>query len=237
MPRMKYAFVFAMAAVLIAFLALRLGGVAWLLLWPGVSFILVALAYAGLGEHAFGKRVDGRMQPWAVILLLPYLLLTWGAWHLARWLSRERAFDEVVPGVFIGRRLLAGELPDGIVTVLDLTSEFVEPEGIRRAGRYVALPILDASILPVARVTPVLRELAVGPGALYIHCAQGHGRTGMIAAALLIARGDALDASTALSMVQRARPAVRLSATQSGALAELATALLATRPGAGAALP
>ncbi|MFP2931679.1 tyrosine-protein phosphatase, partial [Pyxidicoccus sp. 3LG] len=39
------------------------------------------------------------------------------------------------------------------------------------------------------------------PGPLYVHCAQGHGRTGMIAAALLVARGDAADAATALARV------------------------------------
>ena len=165
------------------------------------------------------------MRPWAVFALLPYLLLTWATWHLARRFSRERPHDEVVPGVVVGRRLLPGELPSGIATVLDLTSEFFEPEGIRRACRYVSLPILDAKTLPVERVAPVLRELATLPGPVYIHCAQGHGRTGMIAAALLVARGDAPDSRTALAWVRRARPAVRLSPAQELALDTLAEKL------------
>ncbi|WP_375745318.1 tyrosine-protein phosphatase [Corallococcus interemptor] len=225
---MKYTFVFTTAAALLTFLAQRLQGPGWLLLWPALSFAVVAIAYAGGGARAFGKQPDGRMRPWAVFALLPYLLLTWGTWHLARRFSRERAFDEVVPGVLVGRRLLPGELPPGVTAVLDLTSEFIEPEDIRAAGRYVSLPILDALTLPVEHVAPVLRELAALPGPVYVHCAQGHGRTGMIAAALLVARGDAPDARAALARVRQARTGVRLSALQERALDALAAAL---RPG------
>lgn len=222
---MKYTFVFAVAAALLTFLAQRVHGFGWLLLWPALSFAVLALAYAGVGASAFGKQPDGRMRPWAVFALLPYLLLTWGTWHLARRFSRERAFDEIVPGILVGRRLLPGELPTGITAVLDLTSEFIEPEAIRGACRYVSLPILDASTLPLENVCPVLRELAALPGSLYVHCAQGHGRTGMIAAALLVARGDAPDAKAALARVQQARPGVRLSTQQERALDALAEAL------------
>lgn len=135
---MKYMFVFSTAAALLLFLASRIQGLGWLLLWPAVSFVVVALPYGCVGARAFGKQPDGRMRPWAVFTLPPYLMLTWGTWHLARWLSRERAFDEVVPGVLVGRRLLPGELPMGVFAVLDLASEFIEPEGIRRACRYVS---------------------------------------------------------------------------------------------------
>ncbi|MCE9673569.1 tyrosine-protein phosphatase [Myxococcus stipitatus] len=222
---MKYPFVFTTAAVLLAFLAIQLGGGWWFLLWPAMSFADVALAYAGVGPRMYGKQPDGRMHPVAVLVLLPWLLLTWGTWNLARKLSREPPHAEVVPGFFVGRRLLSGELPPGIATVLDLTSEFIEPHGVRTACRYVSLPVLDASTLPVDRVVPVLRDLATLPGPLYIHCAQGHGRTGMMAAALLVARGQAHDARSALALIQRVRPGVRLSPVQERALEELATAL------------
>lgn len=222
---MKYPFVFATGAALLTFLALHLGGAWWLLLWPAASFGAVALAYAGVGPRVFGKRPDGRMRPGSLLVLLPWLLLTWATWNLARKLSRAPAYAETAPGLYIGRRLLSGELPPGIGTVLDLTSEFIEPHGIRTACRYVSLPVLDASTLPVDRVVPVLRELAVLPGPIYVHCAQGHGRTGMMAAALLVARGQARDARTALALLQRVRPGVRLAPAQQRALEELAAAL------------
>ncbi|WIG99334.1 tyrosine-protein phosphatase [Myxococcus sp. SDU36] len=227
---MPYAFAFVMGAALLAFLAKTLQGPGLLLLWPAVSFVLVALAYAGAGPKFLGKLPNGRMQPGAVLALLPYLLLTWGTWHLVRLVSRERPYDMVVPGVVAGRRLLPGELPAGTAVVLDLTAEFIEPEGICGACRYVSLPILDASTLAAGKAAPVLRELATLPGPFYVHCAQGHGRTGMIAAALLVARGDAPDGREALAMIQRVRPAVRLSTAQQHALVELADALRRDSP-------
>jgi hypothetical protein len=222
---MKYPLVFTTAAALLTFLAVQLEGPGWLLLWPAASFGAVALAYAGMGPRVFGKQPDGRMRPVALLVLLPYLLLTWATWHLARKLSREPPHAEVVPGLLVGRRLLPGELPPGTGTVLDLTSEFIEPRGIRTACRYVSLPVLDASTLPEDRVAPILRALATQPAPLYVHCAQGHGRTGMMAAALLVARGQARDARTALALVQRVRPGVRLSPVQARALEALTDAL------------
>jgi hypothetical protein len=221
----KYALTFGVLALLLGGSALREGGPGLLLLWPALSCLTLALAYAGAGARILGKQPDGTMRLPALALLLPYLLLTWSVWHLARWVSREPPHAEVAPGLRIGRRLLPGELPPDTGTVLDLTSEFIEPQGIREACRYVGLPILDASTLPVAEVIPVLRELAGLSVPLYVHCAQGHGRTGMIAAALLLARRQAPDVPAALALVRRARPGVRLSRAQEEALAVLAVAL------------
>jgi hypothetical protein len=60
------------------------------------------------------------------------------------------------------------------------------PAAIRQSPGYFLLPILDgAAIKP-----DVLKRTIDGllPGSTYIHCAQGHGRTGMFCAALLIRR-------------------------------------------------
>ncbi|WP_255203554.1 tyrosine-protein phosphatase [Myxococcus sp. AM011] len=225
---MKYSFVFGVFAALLTVLAFQLRGLGWGLLWPALSFALVAVAYVGAGPAVFGKRGDGRMRPWALVVLLPYLLMTWATWHLARRLSRESVHDEVAPGIVIGRRLLAGELPVGTRTVVDLTSEFIEPEGIRSVEHYVCLPILDATAPSAERLASHIESWATLPTPLYIHCAQGHGRTGMVAAAVLMARGLAPDAKQALSRVQKARPGVRLSAAQGATLDALGARLLRT---------
>ncbi|MCP3170105.1 phosphatase domain-containing protein [Myxococcus qinghaiensis] len=226
MAGLKYSFVFGVFAALLTGLAFQLRGLGWGLLWPALSFALVAVAYAGAGPAVFGKRADGRMQPWALVVLLPYLLMTWTTWRLARRLSRESVHDEVAPGIVIGRRLLAGELPEGTRTVVDLTSEFIEPEGIRSVEHYVCLPILDATAPSVESLASHIESWAALPTPLYIHCAQGHGRTGMVAAAVLIARGVAPDARLALSMVRKARPGVRLSTAQGATLGALESRLL-----------
>src|SRR4051812_1609170 len=101
-----------------------LQGLAWLLLWPAVSFLLVAAAYSGLGPCMFGKRTSGQIAWWALLLLLPFFFLAWSVWHLQRLFSKEDCWNEVAPGLFLGRRSFASELPPGVGLVVDLTSEF-----------------------------------------------------------------------------------------------------------------
>src|SRR5215217_4227745 len=49
MASLKYSFVFGVFAALLTVLALQLRGLGWGLLWPALSFALVAVAYAGAG--------------------------------------------------------------------------------------------------------------------------------------------------------------------------------------------
>src|SRR5687768_15249767 len=111
---MKYAFVFALFALAMATVVARFRGPFLLLVWPAISFSVVALAYATGSPSMFGKRPDGRLQPLAVLVLLPYLLVTWATWLIGRLTSRSAPYAVVTPGVLAGRRLLAAELPSGI---------------------------------------------------------------------------------------------------------------------------
>ena len=45
---------------------------------------------------------DGTLAPAAVVLLLPYLVLTWVLWHVHRLVSREDCCHEVAPGLWLG---------------------------------------------------------------------------------------------------------------------------------------
>ena len=112
----------------------------------------------------------------------------------------------VSDSVLIGRRLLSREMPSDIELVVDLTCEFSEPRTIRSARRYIAFPMLDAAALPSRLLAEFVGCLAVEEGRMFIHCAQGHGRTGLITALLLIAKGDVQNADDALLKVQASRP-------------------------------
>ena len=85
------------------------------------------------------------------------------------------------------------------------------------------LPVLDGMAPDPEALKQVAQSLAAEERTIYVHCAEGHGRTAMIAAALLLARGDARDATEAVSKVQRVRPLARLSATQAATVDALAT--------------
>src|SRR3954453_21934051 len=76
---MRYAFIFLTLGVCFIALAIQRGGWAWLLLWPGISSTLVGAGYARIGAGVFGKRSDGRYALWAIVIHLPYLLITLGA--------------------------------------------------------------------------------------------------------------------------------------------------------------
>ena len=56
-------------------------------------------------------------------------------------------------------------------------------------------------------------------GTIYIHCAEGHGRTGLFAAALLVKLGQFDSTDDALEFVKSKRPLVRLGKIQLATLA------------------
>jgi protein-tyrosine phosphatase len=211
---MKYVIVFSLFALYLLALAVLLGGLGWLLLWPAVSFLLLAAAYAGLGPRIYGKRPDGRLAWWAVLLLLPFLLLTWGLWHLARLFSKEACAHEVAPGLWVGRRPFAHELPPDVGLVVDLTAEFIVARGVTTGRSYLCLPTLDALAPDEGAVRELVAAVAGSTTAVYIHCAAGHGRSAMVAAAVLLARGLAADAKEAEALLRKARPGIRLTPSQ-----------------------
>lgn len=223
---MIYAVAFLVIAAYLVGTAVLLGGWAWALVWPAVAFAVVAIGYAGAGPRVFGKRSDGRLHWLNFVAVLPFLLFTWGVWHLLLLVLREPVWNELAPGVFLGRRALAHELPPDIGLVIDLTAEFIEPHGVRTGRVYRSLPVLDDGLPDVKQLAELAREAAGFAGRVYVHCAQGHGRTGLFAAAVLLARGAAKDASEAIRLVRTARPGVRLKPAQRRCLERLAVDLL-----------
>jgi protein-tyrosine phosphatase len=188
--------------------------VATSLVWLAASFVWVSAAYLGLGAKAFGKRSDGRLRPIAIVALAPYLLLTWGIWHAVRACSREPPWHRVSERLIVGRRLLPNELPGEVANVVDLTAEFVEPKAILDRTSYFSFPILDAGTAGEASVAELARTIASLPGLTYLHCALGHGRTGTVAAAVLVAGGEEMSAEGALQRLRELRPGLDVNERQ-----------------------
>ncbi len=195
------------------------------LLWPTLSFAVVAAGYAGLGVCVFGKRPNGRLALWAVVLLGPYLLATLVLWHAMRLLSREPVCHEISPGLWLGRRALPRELPAGVEVVVDLAAELPEPSAIVTCREYRCLPTLDGLAPPLDELRRNAKFVAEAAGSVYIHCASGHGRSALVAAAALLQKGIASTAADAEARVARTRPSVRLSGVQRQRLAEFAETL------------
>ncbi|WNG51160.1 hypothetical protein F0U60_48800 [Archangium minus] len=198
---------------------------AWALAWLGISLLVVCGAYLGRGTWLLGKRTDGSQAWLPVLLLLPYFLLTWTLWHTRRALSREHCFDEVAPGLLLGRRPFVHELPRDVALVVDLTSEFAEPREVRTRVRYLCHPVLDTCAPDEDGLVSVVRAVLAEPGPVYVHCAQGHGRSSTIAAAVLLALGHSEDVHGAERHLRRARPGVKLHREQRNVLTRTAPRL------------
>jgi hypothetical protein len=193
-------------------LAGLIGGWAWLLLWPGVSLSLVALAYGWLGESVFQKH-EGQQSRAARVLLLPYQA---GAWLSSRWFTRAGDWStEVVPGVWIGRAPGAADwkILDA-PAVLDLTAEFDAGSGAA-ARRYRSVPMLDLVAPTPAQLQRAVAALdALHPYApVLVHCALGYSRSALVIAAWLLKRGVASTPEQAIAIVSKARPRIVLPDT------------------------
>lgn len=211
---MKIGLFFLLLGTILSIQAVAVRGPWWLLLWPAMSCAVVAAGYLRFGYRVLGKRADGTIAWPAIVVLLPYLLLSWLIWCFLRLTSREPVFQELVPGVLIGRRPLPAEVPVNVGWIVDLAAEFPERSRVRRGRKYLSVPMLDRYVGDADAFVVAARDIAAANGTTYIHCAQGHGRTGTMAVAVLIAKGLCRSVDEALAKVQFARPGVRLSREQ-----------------------
>lgn len=193
-----------------------------------------AMAWGSLGIAYFlrwpallGKKKQGGLLLTSYLLFWPYHLFSYASLLMFR-LMRVVPFQELVPGLFLGGRLLSweenrsGQLANA--SVLDLTSEFCEVGFLRKRRGYLCVPLLDGTapsqVELKAGVNFITEQLRNGP--VYVHCAMGHGRGATFAVAYLVASGKIPNLEEALNFVRSKRPGVRLKEGQLKALREFA---------------
>lgn len=183
-----------------------------LALWLGCNVVVLAVAY-GRGFHrVFGKRPNGALPLWSRFVFFPLLIYSSAVWRLLRLLTREPPVHSVTEHLLVGRRLVPSEVPGEFDNYVDLTAEFSEPSAIRCSPAYVSFPILDGAAPSPEALREAVRCLR--PGRTFIHCAQGHGRTGLFALAVLLSSGVAHSVADGLRVLQAARPGIRLNRAQ-----------------------
>jgi protein-tyrosine phosphatase len=208
----KYAIVLVLLGAALAALGPQFGRSWFILWWLAADFIAVGIAYGLRRPGVFGKRSDGTIPFWSWLCFLPYFALNLVVWQLARIASSEPASNAVCDTLIVGRRPLNSERLPEIENLVDLTSEFQEPSRFRAHAGYLCLPTLDATAPDLEQLALTMNRLK--PGRTFIHCAQGHGRTGLAALAFLLARGLVDNVPDALRQIQSARPAIRLNDEQ-----------------------
>ena len=133
---------YATGSGLAALLAAMLWPWGALLLWPALSLAIVCAAYRpGIRSLGKSERQDSDLYP---DLLWPYFIGQRAS--LSYYRRQCPAYNVVVPGLWIGRRLDEDEagaaIAAGVTAVLDLTAEFDEASAFRRIA-YTNVPTLD----------------------------------------------------------------------------------------------
>jgi hypothetical protein len=200
-----------------------------LIFWPALSSGALGLAYVLSRVALLGKTTKGDLPVSRYWLFWPYHLVSYLSLFIAR-LMRVAPFQEIVPGLFLGGRLLAWEekrsKPLTKASVLDLTSEFCEVRFLRKDHPYLCIPLLDGTAPKQSQLEAGVRfitdQLQKGP--VYVHCAMGHGRGATFAIAWLVACGKFPNLEKALQFVQSKRPGVKIRPGQLNALRNFAYA-------------
>jgi len=190
------------------------GAWGWLLIWSGFAWLLMGIAYATGRAELLGKRPDGTVNPLSLLLLLPYLLFAWVMWRFNTRAGKSIAYNEIQPGLWLGRRPAANDLPDGVTLIVDLTTEFAAPRSVLKNRQYLCVPSLDASIPKADAFIAAVEQIRRHDGGTLVHCALGRGRSAAVVAGVLIAKGVAANTEEAERMMKSLRPEVGLNAVQ-----------------------
>lgn len=211
----RYAIAFTIVGMLGTAMGLMIGLHGIPMIWFGVAMLAVGANYAFPEHLATFRKTHGKLGLGRKLILLPYIAMLYGTWHLLRKTSSEAPFVELVPGIFIGRRLLPNEYPP-VITLVDLTAEL--DEHIPRQANLLAFPILDGAPASPSLLQKMAQEIGASPKPIYIHCAQGHGRTSMVAAAVLLELRLAQTVQAALETIRMVRPGAKPNTIQLAAL-------------------
>lgn len=206
--RISFGFVFVILCFTWAFAAVRADSTigAFGFGWISLNALLLSFAYFINWPGVFGKGDVGAPRWFLVLLMSPALLFTQVAWQLQNIISRTPIFNEVAPGLYVGRRCAQSSLPSGVIVVVDLTAEFLVPLSLAPGIRNILLPTLDGCPPSQRICLKVLEEISTNYPQVYVCCANGHGRSVTFMAALLGQIGKCHTSSEALRMIQSARP-------------------------------
>jgi protein-tyrosine phosphatase len=208
-------------------LAVLHGGWTYFVGWLGLNFVFLGIAHLRGLYRLFGKRADGTLPIWSWVIFLPLHLYSLAILNLTRLIGNEPWVCRVNESLSLGSRPNASDDCGEFDAIIDLTAEFQEVKSVRQRRGYYSFPIVDASAPTVDALEAAVK--ARPNGRALVHCAQGHGRTGLFAAAWLLANGSATTADEALALVTSVRPGVKLNSTQRRCLSELEQRLKANR--------
>jgi len=209
-PNVRVGCYYAAGAAIVLALAPAVWPWGVFLLWPAAGLGMVAAAYFGRGPAVF-RKTGGRLPLSTRFVLAPVLIGQYVSWVYYR--RQCRPWDEVGPGLWIGRRLsdpeAAAAVRGGVTAVLDLTAEFSDARPFLETS-YRWLPILDLTAPTPEHLREAVAFIAEQSpkGTVYVHCKIGYSRSAAVVGAHLLATGRATTAEEAVQLLRKARPTI-----------------------------
>jgi predicted protein tyrosine phosphatase len=147
----------------------------------------------------------------AQVILAPVLLGQYLSW--LHYKKQCRAWDEIVPGVWIGRWLSDAEAREavaaGVSAVLDLSDAFSEARPFIGL-EYRHLPVLDLTAPTPSQLADAASFINANAadGIVYVHCKIGYSRSASVVAAWLLHTGRADSVDDAVATLRSKRPSI-----------------------------
>merc|ERR1712005_24211 len=111
----------------------------------------------------------------------------WGFWFFRTYCCVCEPQQNLCYEEFYIARYPLEAIPPDVETVVDLTMEFPRSFRTRRASNYFVLPALDVCLAPAEDILNVAREVnELRDGKVFVHCANGHGRSALFVALIML---------------------------------------------------
>jgi membrane-associated phospholipid phosphatase len=182
-----------------------------ILIWPIIAVAIVTLGYFHAGPGIF-RKAYGRLPFSAKLVLAPVLAGQYVSWMFYK--RQCRPWDEIAPGVWIGRRLTNAEAraatEAGVTAVLDLSDAFSEARPFRVLSYYRHIPVLDLTAPTADQLSEAAAfiEEHAANGTVYVHCKIGYSRSAAVVAAWLLQTGRAISVDEAVALLRSKRPTI-----------------------------
>ena len=215
--RYKYAVAFVALGIALLISAYRTSTwIGWLIFaWFATSLLLVGIAYAIKWAGVFGKTATGAVHSILIVIMLPFLLFTWIVWFFQNRFVSASTWNRVTPRIYLGRRCQRTHLPPDISCIVDVTAEFPFPRSVRDGCFVISIPTLDGCPPRWRDCQRVFEFMERNPNAaIYVYCANGHGRSVTLVATLLGLLGEASSVNGALEIIKSARPTISPNSDQ-----------------------
>jgi diacylglycerol kinase (ATP) len=192
----------------------------------GIAFIGVGLAFMLKTPGMFMKADNGQLSFLSYLIFWPYLTVNYAFLRLYRFLSQENPIDEILPGLYLGRKLCHADkgrfTQVNINAVVDVTSEWSEARFILKNYAYLCVPVLDMCAPTRQQLHEAVAwiKAQLKHGGVFVHCAAGHGRSATIVAAYLLHTKKVTRVQEAIDFIKNKRPKISLVQRQLAVLQE-----------------